>query len=132
MKFSIIVPVYNVDKYLRQCVNSVERQDYKNYEIILVDDGSTDDSPIICDEFKQKNTAIKVIHKKNGGLSDARNIGTEQAKGEYVIYLDSAAAVMDEDGYLPEEASTDGIHCDINYVKRLIQFYRYNTFKKIK
>ena len=89
MKFSIIVPVYNVDKYLRQCVNSVERQDYKNYEIILVDDGSTDDSPIICDEFKQKNTAIKVIHKKNGGLSDARNIGTEQAKGEYVIYLDS-------------------------------------------
>lgn len=89
MKFSIIVPVYNVEKYLRQCVKSIECQEYKNYEIILVDDGSTDDSSSICDELKKNNQAISVIHKANGGLSDARNVGTEQATGEYVIYLDS-------------------------------------------
>lgn len=89
MKFSIIVPVYNVEKYLYQCVESIECQEYKNYEIILVDDGSTDDSSSICDELKNNNKSIKVIHKANGGLSDARNVGTEQATGEYVIYLDS-------------------------------------------
>ncbi|WP_051635293.1 glycosyltransferase family 2 protein [Selenomonas sp. ND2010] len=89
MMFSIIVPVYNVAGYLQQCVSSIEQQEYKNYEIILVDDGSTDNSSGICDMLKEKNSAIKVIHKKNGGLSDARNIGTKQAVGEYVIYLDS-------------------------------------------
>lgn len=89
MKFSIIVPVYNVEKYLCQCVESIECQKYKNYEIILVDDGSTDDSPNICDRLKRNNNVIKVIHKSNGGLSDARNVGANQATGEYIIYLDS-------------------------------------------
>ena len=70
---SIVVPVYNVEKYLKKCIQSIINQTYKNLEIILVDDGSTDNSGKICDEFAQKDNRIKVIHKTNGGLSDARN-----------------------------------------------------------
>ena len=73
--FSIIVPVYKVEKYLSQCVNSLLRQDFDDYEIILVDDGSPDACPIICDRYAAKNDKVKVIHKTNGGLSDARNAG---------------------------------------------------------
>ena len=79
MLFSIIIPVYNVEKYLSQCIDSVLKQDFTDYEIILVDDGSTDNSPNICDEYAEKYTQIKVIHKTNGGLSDARNFGIKEA-----------------------------------------------------
>lgn len=86
---SVITPVYNVEKYLRECVDSVLLQTYKNYEIILVDDGSTDASGEICDEYAGVHPRVKVIHKANGGLSDARNTGLKNAKGEYVYFLDS-------------------------------------------
>ena len=86
---SIIVPVYNVEKYLRQCIESLINQTYKNIEIILVDDGSTDNSGKICDEYSKKDNRIKAIHKKNGGLSDARNYGIENAKGIYICFVDS-------------------------------------------
>ncbi len=86
---SIVVPVYNVEKYLSQCVESILNQTYKNLEIILVDDGSTDKSSIICDDFKLKDNRIKVIHKKNGGLSSARNMGIDVATGDYVMFIDS-------------------------------------------
>ena len=86
---SIVVPVYNVEKYLPYCINSIINQKYKNLEIILVDDGSTDDSGKICDEYLKKDDRIKVIHKKNGGLADARNIGIKYAKGEYIGFIDS-------------------------------------------
>lgn len=86
---SIIIPVYNTEKYLKVCIESVLSQTYKNLEIILVDDGSTDSSSKICDEFKKVDSRIEVIHKENGGLSDARNQGTKFAKGRYVVYLDS-------------------------------------------
>lgn len=86
---SIIVPVYNVEKYLERCINSITNQTYKNIEIILVDDGSKDNSGKMCDELKQKDTRIKVIHKENGGLSDARNAGLKIASGEYVGFVDS-------------------------------------------
>lgn len=89
MLFSIIIPVYNVEKYLNQCVDSVLEQDFTDYEIILVDDGSTDNSPTICDKYAEKYTQIKVIHKTNGGLSDARNFGIKEAQGDYLIFLDS-------------------------------------------
>lgn len=89
MKFSVIIPVYNVEKYLEECVHSVLSQDFQNYEIILVNDGSTDNSGKICDEYVQKYSQIKVIHKENGGLSDARNFGIREAKGDYLIFLDS-------------------------------------------
>lgn len=86
---SIIVPIYNVEKYLRECVDSIIGQTYTNLEIILVDDGSPDRCPEICDEYAKQDNRIKVIHKPNGGLSDARNAGIEIAKGEYLSFVDS-------------------------------------------
>lgn len=87
--FSIIIPIYNVEKYLSKCIDSVINQEYKNIEIILVDDGSPDNCPKICDKYAEKDSRIKVIHKENGGLSDARNYGIKAAKGEYLLFLDS-------------------------------------------
>lgn len=88
MKISVIIPVYMVEKYLSECVESVLNQDYKNKEIILVDDGSPDGCPVLCDEYARNYSEIIVIHKKNGGSSDARNAGIEKATGDYVIFLD--------------------------------------------
>ena len=86
---SIIIPVYNVEKYLKECVDSVRKQTYKNLEIILIDDGSKDNSGKLCDELSKEDNRIKVIHKENGGLSDARNVGIENATGEYIQFIDS-------------------------------------------
>ncbi len=86
---SVIVPVYNVEDYLVRAVDSIINQTYKNLEIILVDDGSTDMSGAMCDSFKGQDVRIKVIHKKNGGLSDARNAGLDIATGDYIGYIDS-------------------------------------------
>ena len=86
---SIIIPVYNVEKYLKECVDSVRKQTYKNLEIILIDDGSKDNSGKLCDELAKEDNRIKVIHKENGGLSDARNVGIENATGEYIQFIDS-------------------------------------------
>ncbi len=89
IKVSIIVPIYNVENYLCKCINSLLNQTYKNIEIILVDDGATDNCPKICDDYKAKDNRIKVIHKKNGGLSDARNCGIDISTGEYIMFVDS-------------------------------------------
>ena len=86
---SIIVPVYNVEQYLEKCVNSIINQTYKNLEIILVDDGAIDTSGKMCDELAKIDSRIKVYHKENGGLSDARNYGVERATGEYIGFVDS-------------------------------------------
>ena len=86
---SVIIPVYNVAKFLPECLNSVINQTYKNLEIILVNDGSTDNSGKICDEYALKDDRIKVIHKKNGGLSDARNTGLKSCNGTLIAFLDS-------------------------------------------
>ena len=86
---SVIIPVYNVEKYLAECVNSVLAQTYTDWEIILVDDGATDSSGAICDEYAAKDPRILVIHRENGGLSAARNTGLKAARGEYVYFLDS-------------------------------------------
>ena len=88
-QISVIVPVYNVEKYLARCVDSILAQTYENLEVILVDDGATDRSGLICDEFASKDSRVKVIHKKNGGLSSARNAGLETAAGEYIAFVDS-------------------------------------------
>lgn len=89
-KLSIIIPVYNVEKYLRRCVDSVLNQTYENLEVILVDDGSPDGCPQICDEYAQKDSRIKVIHKKNGGLSSARNAALDSGlTGDFVTFVDS-------------------------------------------
>lgn len=89
MKVSIIVPVYNVAEYLPTCLDSLLKQDYENYEIILIDDGSTDESAFLCDSYEKKFEKIKVYHKTNGGLSSARNYGIGRAKGEYALFVDS-------------------------------------------
>lgn len=88
-KISVIVPIYNVEKYLAKCIESIIHQTYSELEIILVNDGSTDRCGKICDEYKEKDSRIQVIHKKNGGLSDARNVGIEIASGDYVVCIDS-------------------------------------------
>lgn len=89
MKFSIILPVYKVEKYICPCVDSILGQSFKDFEVILVDDGSPDKSPEICDEYAQKDSRVKVIHKPNGGQADARNVGLEVAQGDYICYIDS-------------------------------------------
>ncbi|MFQ9359778.1 MAG: glycosyltransferase family 2 protein [Anaerobutyricum hallii] len=86
---SVIVPIYNVDKYLEKCVNSILNQTYTNLEIILVDDGSPDRCPRICDNLAITDDRIKVIHQQNGGLSKARNVGIDVAKGVYLVFVDS-------------------------------------------
>lgn len=86
---SVIVPVYKVEQYLKRCTDSIRNQTYKNLEIILVDDGSPDDSGRLCDEIAMQDDRIKVIHKKNGGLSSARNAGIEIASGDFITFVDS-------------------------------------------
>ena len=89
MYFSIIVPVYNVEKYLRECIDSILCQTFTDFELILVDDGSKDESGKICDEYAEKDNRIKVIHKENGGQSTARNCGVKESSGKYIVFLDS-------------------------------------------
>ena len=96
MLFSIIIPVYKVEKYLHQCVDSVLCQSYQDFELILVDDGSPDACPKICDNYSERDERVKVIHQKNAGLSEARNSGTNFATGEYIVYLDSDDYISNE------------------------------------
>ncbi len=114
---SVVVPIYNVEKYIHKCVNSIINQTYKNLEIILVDDGSPDNCPKICAEYEKKDSRIKVVHKENGGLSDARNAGMKIATGEYISFIDS-------DDYISKDfieilysnltdENSDIIECDI-------------------
>lgn len=94
--FSIIIPAYNVENYLEECIESIEQQSFLEYEIILIDDGSTDRTGIMCDELAEKNSNIKVIHQSNHGQSHARNAGLEQATGKYVLFVDSDDFIVDE------------------------------------
>lgn len=129
MLFSIIIPIYKVQDYLTKCVDSVCNQTYNDIEIILVDDGSPDNCPAICDEYAQKDSRIKVIHKKNGGLSDARNSGLDVAKGDYILFVDSDDYIeadacekfscFTEKGYdiLIGEAIVEGGICDLSHIE---------------
>lgn len=88
-RVSVVIPVYNVERFLKECVDSVLNQTYSDFEIILVDDGSTDNSGSLCDDYLSQDNRIKVIHRENGGLSAARNTGMDSATGEYIYFLDS-------------------------------------------
>jgi len=88
-RVSIIIPVYNVESVLKRCVESVLKQSYFDFELILVDDGSTDDSGKVCDEFAENDARVKVIHQNNSGVSKSRNVGLDQAKGEFICFIDS-------------------------------------------
>lgn len=123
---SIIVPVYNVEKYLEQCIDSLISQTYKNIEIILVDDGSTDNSGKICDAYEKKYCNIKAIHKTNAGLGMARNTGIDNMKGEYVTFVDSDDYIDEE---LIERLYNNMISNDVEMCKS--GFRRVNDAKKI-
>lgn len=97
MLFSIIIPVYNVERYLEECLDSILSQSVDTFEIILVNDGSNDTSPAICDTYAARDSRVRVIHKENGGQSSARNMGTAVAQGDYIIYIDSDDFIMDSD-----------------------------------
>ena len=88
-KISIIVPVYKVEQYLPKCIDSILAQTFQNWELLLIDDGSPDNSGNICDEYAHKDSRIRVFHKKNGGVSSARNLGLDYAEGDYVMFVDS-------------------------------------------
>lgn len=114
---TVVVPVYNVEKYLDECVESIVGQTYSNLEILLVDDGATDASGKMCDRWAEKDQRIRVIHKENGGLSDARNFGLRVAKGAYISFIDSDDCVAPEfletlyDGILRENAQISCCAC---------------------
>lgn len=115
-KVSVIIPVYNVEAYLEECVDSVINQSYRNLEIILVDDGATDSSGRMCDEYATVDPRIRVIHRENGGLSAARNTGLDVATGEYIYFLDSddyleLSAISDLVSTIEEE-NADFVFCD--------------------
>ena len=122
-KISVIVPVYNVEKYLSQCLNSIIHQTYKNLEIILIDDGSTDSSGLICDNYSQKDKRIKIIHKSQGGLSDARNAGLKIATGEYISFIDS-------DDFINKNMYSILINNAQKYNSDIVWFNYYNYYSK--
>lgn len=113
IKFSIIIPVYNVEKYIHKCIDSVIKQSYGNIEVILVNDGSPDNCGNICEEYHKMDNRVKVIHKENGGLSSARNAGINIVTGDYIIFLDS----------------DDWIEND--FIKRLYNYIKSNDFEVI-
>lgn len=119
---SVVVPIYNVEKYLNRCIDSILKQTYKNLEIILIDDGSPDNCPQICDEYVKKDNRIQVIHKKNGGLSDARNSGINIAKGKYITFVDSDDLIL--------ENSIETLHNNIKQYKKDISVGQIKTFSK--
>ncbi|MGO0051689.1 glycosyltransferase family 2 protein [Streptococcus suis] len=118
LKISVIVPVYNADKYLRRCIESVIMQTYKNWELILVDDGSTDSSAVIIDEVAKEDNRIIAIHQINAGAGEARNAGISSATGEYVVFLDSDDYI-DKDYFsllLPKASENDVVFIDLEQV----------------
>lgn len=113
--FTIIIPIYNVKKYLNQCIDSVLNQNYKHLEIILIDDGSTDGSDEVCDLYKKKDSRIKVIHQNNGGPSKSRNSGLNIATGKYVMFLDSDDYLANNNVILDFCNIFQKYNCDIIY-----------------
>ncbi|HFI0959973.1 TPA: glycosyltransferase family 2 protein [Streptococcus suis] len=110
---SIIVPVYNVENYLDECIRTVLAQTYSNWELLLINDGSTDSSGTICDDYAKGDERIRVIHKNNGGLSDARNAGIDNCTGEYIVFLDSDDGIR---GDFLEECVTTANQHDVDIV----------------
>jgi glycosyltransferase involved in cell wall biosynthesis len=129
---SVIIPVYNVDKYIDRCLESIVSQTYSNLEIIVVDDGSTDESLSICDKWMNRDGRIKVIHKKNGGVSSARNVGLEISRGAYIVFVDPDDYIetsMIEIMYKKSmDYCADLVCCGINYVslEGMVEYVGFN------
>ena len=126
-KISVIVPVYNVQEYLTKCVDSILIQDFRDFELILIDDGSTDQSGLICENYLKMDGRVKVIHKENGGLSDARNVGLDCATGDFVTFIDSDDYI--EYNYL-ERLYNESCNTDADVV--ICNFYRYYDNANLK
>lgn len=126
---SIIIPIYNIENYINECVNSILEQTFKKYEIILVDDGSTDKSPDICDKLARENKSIRVVHKENGGLSDARNAGINSAKGKYLMFVDGDDLLYNKTCLekIEKELGTSDI---LQY--KMVYYYPNNKFIELK
>lgn len=122
VKISIIIPVYNAEKYIKECINSVIKQDYNNWELILIDDGSTDNSSTICREFIIKDKRIKYIHQTNSGVSVARNTGLAHANGEWVMFLDADDQIKTQTLSKVQESMKD---------HDIIRFEAIDSFSKI-
>lgn len=127
MKISIIIPVYNVRRYIKYCLDSLVNQTYKDYNVILVDDGSNDGSEKICDEYCQNHKNFKVVHKENGGVSSARNIGIGQADGDYIIFVDSDDIVSNK---LCERIANIAIEQNIDVIQ--YEYLKFDREKEIK
>lgn len=116
-KLSVIIPVYNTEQYLKDCLDSVINQTYDNIEVLLIDDGSTDNSGKICDEFKAKHDNVKVVHKENGGGGSARNLALDIAAGDYVTFVDSDDQIVPDAARqlidLAEKYNADVVHCEV-------------------
>ena len=133
---SVIVPIYKIEDYLDRCISSIVNQTYKNLEIILVDDGSPDKCPKICDDWLVKDSRIKVIHKKNGGLSDARNKGLKMASGEYISFIDGDDWI--DNNFIMtlykvmKQTNSDIVECGIIKTNGLIDFEDENEILNIE
>lgn len=120
---SVIVPVYKVERYIHKCVDSILNQSFTDFEVILVDDGSPDNCGKICDEYAEKDERIKVIHKENGGLSDARNVGLDVARGKYISFVDS-------DDWIHKDLLKDNVNRMISENADVIIFNYIEVFKE--
>ena len=132
MKFSVIIPIYKVEPYLHKCVDSVLAQTYEDLEIILVDDGSPDSCGKICEEYAEADKRIKVIHKPNGGLSDARNAGLDVAEGEFVMFLDSDDWWDDKDALRKVDAGIKESEADITIIGMKKYFSQEHRFGDVR
>lgn len=130
MKYSIIIPVYNVENFLKECIDSVLKQKYRDFEIILVDDGSTDNSGKMCDTYSDYFNFIKVVHKENGGAASARNVGVKMAEGDYIIFLDSDDYWMNDSCLLLINESIKQTRCDILVWNSCKYYQNINKFDK--
>lgn len=126
MKVSFVIPVYNVECYLKQCVDSILNQTFSDFEIVLVDDGSTDMSSFICDCYAERDSRVKVIHKSNGGLSDARNTGLEVSTGDYVIFVDSDDFWIGQNS-LQQLMDVVKVHSECDFISFNCSYYYQNT-----
>ncbi len=125
--FSVIVPIYKVEAFLEKCIESILQQTYENFELILVDDGSPDNCPLICDRYSKKDVRIRTIHKLNGGLVSARNTGLLSAVGDYICYVDGDDWLVPDALQKVKENAIDKYHPDMiiyNMIKEFVSFVK--------
>lgn len=121
-QISVIVPVYNAEKYLHRCIDSILAQTFTDFELLLIDDGSKDSSGLICDEYEARDTRVRAIHKENGGVSSARNVGLEVARGEWIVFADS-------DDWIEEETLQEIVDCIRNSTA---EYFRFGYIKEFQ